>query len=1846
MSDNYTLTIIVQGEDQTAPAVQGMERLGVGGIAAGNLLASAMQAAAGAVTGFVGASISAAGDFQTNMSVLQAASGATAAQMNQLSATAMALGNDMQLPGASAGDAATAMLELSKAGLTVDQTMAAAKGTLQLAAAAETDAATAAGVVAGALNAFHLEGTAAAQIADQLAAGANASAASMTDLSQGFQAAGFAFNATGQHTDDLIASLSMLTNVGLTGSDAGTALKNAMMQLMAPTDAAAKMMAQYGINVRDAQGNMLPFRDIIGVLQDKLGGLTAAQREMALKTILQGDGMKAMLPLLEAGVAGFDAMKVKVNQAGAAQDMAAAQMAGFNGAMGGLSNAVETLQLVIGGALLPVLTFLINMLAAPAINAITTFIMALQGNADSIAQLAPPIQALMGFLANLWTAVSEVVGAFNDAGTMSSEFGEAMDLVGQALGLPANLLQDVVFGVQRFVTALWPAIDAIGAFVVGAGDFGTVADLLIDFFGVTIGGLLADAVGVIYDYAQVWIDLGATIANVVSALIGGDLAGVWSALTGGIAQVVADYQMYASSLAQLLFDLGAALVGAVMTYGPILYQQFLAWGQGLSDWIAPYIPIALAALNTLIIQIGAWIVGQASILYQQVLAWGAAFIGWIAPYIGLAITQLSLFAAQISAWITTQAPLWAAQLLLWGQTFIGWISPTITLARSALSSLGQSLLGWIGAQAAPLLASFNSWATAFIVWIPGATIAFLQAWPGMLSSFLDWVTSAVAPIAAQFATWIPGILVALGSIAAAILVWIGETAGVLLLKLAEWGIAIAAWIAPSIPPLLAALGGLITSAWAWVQEQAPGWLAQLMTWGAAFVAWIGPMIPPAIAALGGLAASFFAWIGEQAAPIIAQLGVWATAFVAWIPGATVSFLAAWPGMLGSFLDWIASAAGPLLAQLAIWTAQFIGWAIQMLPGFLLAVAGIALALGAFILETAAVLAVKLLVWAKAFEDWAKGLWPSFVAGLNSVNTGMWAWITDLRNAALQKMADVGRAIIDGIVSGVTSGVGKLMDSVKNAANKALDAAKSALGIHSPSAVMAAQVGAPIVDGIAMGIKTASPKAVGAMLDLASKLIDVVSKGVDAFGKLSQLGTIPAGAVARFADSIMGALTVFSSMTQTWDKASMSAASQFTKKAGDVVDMLAKGVDFLLKLQTLQAIPGQAIHNFVNALDLTMREIVTISTVQMRIGLMGAVEFAGGAGKILETIGKGVDGFAKLSDFAAPTTAAFLAFRDSVVLAVGYMVQITGWFASYPVASATAFAESAGKIITVIGGGVEQLAKLGDFTAPSAAAFIIFRDALVNAVGYFIQITGWFAQYPVAAAVDFATNAGKIVGIIGGAVDGFAKLRTFEAVPLAAFRSFGAALQAATAMMISVAQLFEVHAVEAASVFATSAGKMTAIVGGAVDGFVKLADFKGVTDSAFLDFKSAMFYTVDLFVAMAADWDAKAVEAAGIFATSAGKVVGILGSGVEGFTKLADLRPVADGAIQIFVTMINDLMIRIGAAASGFSADAIAAAGQFADAAGKAVGILKNGVEGLLFVDTFAGVSQDAIDRFGAGVRMAVAKMAQLAAEFGVDATQAAQAFAQAAGESTDFLKKGVDGFVKLDDLTAVPQQSLDVFAQAVVALISTIIRLSGVLSTDVLLQANLFAKSIDSVITIIKSGLEAMTKMGEETGNIQIFTQRIINSIADISAALVTQAKPASMNIGANIALGIAAGITSQAGAIQNAVYAAVNQALAAARAALGIASPSKVFEQQIGVQMSAGMAQGVLGGMGQVQSAVSQVSDSAVGGVRGGTTNNNQRSISIVFEAGAFSGDVKNPRATADTIVIEIERRLGMQGA
>lgn len=69
---------------------------------------------------------------------------------------------------------------------------------------------------------------------------------------------------------------------------------------------------------------------------------------------------------------------------------------------------------------------------------------------------------------------------------------------------------------------------------------------------------------------------------------------------------------------------------------------------------------------------------------------------------------------------------------------------------------------------------------------------------------------------------------------------------------------------------------------------------------------------------------------------------------------------------------------------------------------------------------------------------------------------------------------LGKDIIDGIREGITNAAVNLASAVAEAARGALSAAKSALGVESPSRVFADEVGVPIVQGIQAGISAQSP----------------------------------------------------------------------------------------------------------------------------------------------------------------------------------------------------------------------------------------------------------------------------------------------------------------------------------------------------------------------------------------------------------------------------------------------------------------------------------------------------------------------------------------------------------------------------------------------------------------------------------------------------------------------------------------------------------------------------------------------------------------------------------------------------
>jgi TP901 family phage tail tape measure protein len=331
--------------------------------AGGQVINKAAKFGALAVGGLAAASIKAAGDFEGTLNSFQAVSGATGKEMTQVGKVAKQLGNDIHIPGASAADAADSMTELAKGGLSVRDSMSAAKATLILAAAAQTSNAEAATVTARALNTFSLKGKDAARVTDVLAGAANASTLEISDVAAGFQQAGSSAAALGIPIEDLATQLGLMANKGIAGSDAGTSLKTMMTRLNPSTKAAGEEVAKLGIHVYDSHGKFIGIRGAISQYSAALGKLNPEQRQSAINTIFGSDAQRAANIVLNGGTDAYDKMHKAVTKSGSAQAMADAKMKGFKGSLEAFKSTLETLAISFGEVLLPAATSVMHTFA-------------------------------------------------------------------------------------------------------------------------------------------------------------------------------------------------------------------------------------------------------------------------------------------------------------------------------------------------------------------------------------------------------------------------------------------------------------------------------------------------------------------------------------------------------------------------------------------------------------------------------------------------------------------------------------------------------------------------------------------------------------------------------------------------------------------------------------------------------------------------------------------------------------------------------------------------------------------------------------------------------------------------------------------------------------------------------------------------------------------------------------------------------------------------------------------------------------------------------------------------------------------------------------------------------------------------------------------------------------------------------------------------------------------------------------------------------------------------------------------------------------------------------------------
>lgn len=393
----------------------------------------------GTLTLGLGASIKAFGNFERSLNTIRAVSGATATELNAIRQSTLYLGAKTVFSNQQVADS---YVELAKAGFTAKESLQAMPALLTLAAAAGGDLQQAAEIVSGTLKGLGLTSAETSRLVDVMAQAANQSAVDIADMGQAFKQLAPVVQSTGQNFEEMAALLAVLGNSMVKGGDAGSDLRNILLNLTATAGPSAEAMKKLGLSATDDKGNIKSLVQILGELRGKFDELKPAARNTAAEMLVGKENIKSLLILTNTAPQNIQAMVDAMFKAqGAAAEMANTINQGVNTSIEQFGGSVETLASKMGSVLAPAVNLIFGLM--------TNFINLLASN-DALVGATTAVLALAAVVTTLATAVSGFLFAFGPliqmlknaeilAGLTAVSFGEVALVIAAVTVVVAGL---------------------------------------------------------------------------------------------------------------------------------------------------------------------------------------------------------------------------------------------------------------------------------------------------------------------------------------------------------------------------------------------------------------------------------------------------------------------------------------------------------------------------------------------------------------------------------------------------------------------------------------------------------------------------------------------------------------------------------------------------------------------------------------------------------------------------------------------------------------------------------------------------------------------------------------------------------------------------------------------------------------------------------------------------------------------------------------------------------------------------------------------------------------------------------------------------------------------------------------------------------------------------------------------------------------------------------------------------------------------------------------------------------------------------------------------------------------
>ena len=979
--------------------------------------------------GIAATSIKVGNEFQAQMSRVQAIAGATGGELDQMKRQAIELGAKTAF---SAKEAAQGMENLASAGFQVNEIMDAMPGVLDLAAVSGGDVAASSEAMASSLRAFGLEAGQAGHVADVFARAAADTNAETVDMAEAMKYVAPVAHSMGLSLEETAASIGIMADAGIKGSQAGTTLRGALSRIAKPTKAMVKSMDQLGVSFYDANGKMIPLREQIAQLKTATAGLTQEERNRHLVTLYGQNSLSGMLALLDAGPEKLDKMtNALINSDGAAREMAETMQDNLASKIEQMGGAFESAAIVIQQILEPALTKVVGgitklieaflnmspvgqkmvvifagMVAAlgPLLLIAGTVITTMVKLRIAVQFLGPAFMGTMGTIALVVAAFYALVAVFMIAYTKSEKFrnlidslapaikkglGVAVEWTAEKLKVLWEWLQKATEKVKEFGSAISSKVaNTLQQFGINLGQAGSSIGSFISSGLERLGGAFGKVGGIMSITASVLTKVGLAFFGIT-----GPLGLVISLVVSFLTAWARTGQLNADGITQVFDNLTSTIQGAadaINQYLPIFVQKGTEILVKLIEGIANAIPGVVSVISQVIESL----VQTISTVLPTILAAGVQILTALINGIAQALPTIIQAAIQIIMAL-----------------FNGLVQALPTIISAAIQIIQALIQGLVEALPAIIEAALQI--------ITGLVQGLIQALPMILEAALQIIMGLVNALI--------------------------ENIGPILEAGIQILMALIQGLIQMIPELIVAAIEIITTLLTSILSNLPQLLEAGVKLLLALIQGLIQMIPQLLAGAIQIMMALLKAIVDYV-PKLLQAGV--QLLQALIQGIT--------SLLGSLVSTIASMMGQVVSKIA----SFLG---QMLSGGANLIRNLISGIGSMI--------------------------GSVVGKISSMGSSMISSITGFAG----QMVSAGVNLVQGFINGIGSMVSSAVNAAANMASSALNAVKGFLGIHSPSRVMekmGVYTGQGFVNGIGNMIRTTRDKAIEMAATVTEALSDV------------------------------------------------------------------------------------------------------------------------------------------------------------------------------------------------------------------------------------------------------------------------------------------------------------------------------------------------------------------------------------------------------------------------------------------------------------------------------------------------------------------------------------------------------------------------------------------------------------------------------------------------------------------------------------------------------------------------------------------------------------------------------------